>query len=84
MAAEQGYASAMSNLGGMYFAGKGVTQDYVMAHMWVNLAVSHHPPSEREIRDRAVKNRDLVASKMTPAQIAVAQRLAREWKPKKE
>jgi hypothetical protein len=27
----------------------------------------------------ATKNRDLVAAKMTPAQIAEAQRLAREW-----
>ena len=34
--------------------------------------------------DMAVKNRDIVAAKMTPAQIAEAQRLAREWKPKKE
>ena len=30
---------------------------------------------------RAVKARDDVAAKMTPAQIAEAQRLAREWKP---
>jgi hypothetical protein len=30
----------------------------------------------------AVKNRDDVATKMTPAQIAEAQRMAREWKPK--
>jgi hypothetical protein len=32
--------------------------------------------------ENAVKNRDIVASKMTPAQLAEAQRLAREWKPK--
>ncbi len=31
----------------------------------------------------AVKNRDIVAKKMTPAQISEAQKLAREWKPKK-
>jgi hypothetical protein len=29
----------------------------------------------------AGKNRDLSARKMTPCQIAEAQRLAREWKP---
>jgi hypothetical protein len=28
-----------------------------------------------------LKNRDLVAQKMTQGQIAEAQRLAREWKP---
>ena len=30
----------------------------------------------------AIKNRDLVASKMTPAQIEKAQELASEWKPR--
>ena len=32
---------------------------------------------------KAVKHRDIFAQLMTPAQIAEAQRLAREWKPKK-
>jgi hypothetical protein len=31
----------------------------------------------------AVKNRDDAATKMTPAQIAEAQRMASEWKPSK-
>jgi hypothetical protein len=31
-----------------------------------------------------MKSRDFVASKMSPAQVAEAQKLAREWKPKKE
>ncbi len=50
--------------------------------MWYNLAASHFAPGSD--RDTAVKNRDIVGAKMTPAQIAKAQRLAREWKPKKE
>ena len=33
-------------------------------------------------RRRAIDYRDSVASKLTPAQIAEAQKLAREWKPK--
>ena len=33
------------------------------------------------IRDMSAKDRDDVAAKMTPAQIAEALRLAREWKP---
>ena len=33
------------------------------------------------MRDQAVKGRDEVAAKMTPAQIAEAQRLASEWTP---
>ena len=38
--------------------------------------------SDRERRDKAVQSRNEVASLMTSAQIAEAQRLAREWKPK--
>ena len=83
-AAEQGLASAQHNLGVMYERGEGVPQDYVMAHMWYNLAASRYSASEEEKREKALKNRDLVASLMTPAQVAEAQRLAREWKPKKE
>ncbi len=80
-AAEQGYAKAQGNLGVMYERGQGVPQDYVQAHMWFNLAASRVPPGER--RDTAVKNRDIVAERMTPAQISEAQKLAREWRPKK-
>jgi len=83
-AAEQGDAQAQYNLGTMYFNRQGVSPDYVLAHMWFNLAASRFPASEGEHRDMAVRNRDRVASEMTPAQIAEAQRLAREWKPKKE
>ncbi len=80
-AAEQGFAEAQFNLGSMYYGGKGVPQDYVQAHMWFNLAAARFDASEKN-RDLAVKNRDQVAAKMTPAQIAEAQKLAREWKPK--
>ena len=78
LAAEQGDALAQVFLGLAYWAGLGVTQDYVQAHMWFNLAATRGG----EQRDRAVRNRDDVAESMTPAQIAEAQRLAREWRPK--
>ncbi|HSG06069.1 MAG TPA: tetratricopeptide repeat protein [Nitrospiria bacterium] len=83
-AAEQGQAEAQYNLGFLYAIGQGVPQDYVLAHMWFNLAASRFSASEGDEREMAVKNRDTASSKMTPAQIAEAQRLAREWKPKKE
>jgi len=75
LAAEQGHATAQYNLGDMYERGRGVPQDYIKAHMWFNLAGAKG-------NVQAVKNRDIIAAKMTPAQIAEAQRLAREWKPK--
>ena len=35
--AEQGHASAQGSLGGRYLSGRGVPQDFVLAHMWYNL-----------------------------------------------
>ena len=80
LAAEQGAAIAQHNIGLMYEYGVGVPPDYVQAHKWLSLAVSW--AQTIRIRDMAVKNRDLIARKMTPAQIREAQRLARYWKPK--
>ena len=65
----------------MYERGQGVPQDYVQAHKWSNLAASRYLASEKESRDKAVKNRDALAAKMTTAQIVDAQKIAREWKP---
>ena len=80
--AEQGHAETQFSFGIMYQLGQGVPQDYVQAHLWFNLAASRFSASKKELRDFTVKNRDTVATKMTPAQIAEAQKLAREWKPK--
>jgi len=52
-----------------------VPQDFTLAHMWLNLAAAQGDSD-------AQKRRDELTEKMTPAQIADAQRLAREWKPK--
>ena len=59
-----------------YNEGEGVPQDYVEAHMWYNLAASQLTGEAREL---VVENRDWVAFRMTPEQIAEAERLAREW-----
>ncbi len=81
LAAEQGHAPAQSFLGLLYmWGGEGVTQNYVLAHMWSSLAAARLRPSE--LHDKAAHNRDLVATQMTPEQLAEAQRLASEWKPK--
>ncbi len=83
-AADQGMPDSQANLGLMYYYGQGVSQNYVLAHMWLNLAGSQYPASVRKNVNDAVHYRDIVDAKMTPAQIAEAQRLAREWKPRKE
>jgi TPR repeat protein len=79
-AAAQGHASAQLNLGFMHDNGQGVPRDYVRAHMWANLAGSRFAASDKERRDIAENHRNRLAAKMKPAQIAEAQRLAREWK----
>ena len=76
LAGDQGNPSGQLNLGLMYATGRGVPQDYVQAYMWLSLSASR---SSGEARDRAVDNRDRVASRLTPDQRAEAQRLAREW-----
>jgi TPR repeat protein len=73
-AAAQGDAYAQFNLGVLYYNGQGVLHDYVQAHMWSNLAAANGHKKAVDLRDR-------LARKMTPAQIALAQQLAREWKP---
>ncbi len=76
LAADQGDADAQFNLGFMYATGVGVSQDYVAAHMWYDLAGARSSGDERDIYIGA---RDSVATRMTPEQIAEAERLAREW-----
>ena len=78
--AAQGHAGAQNNLGGLYEFGHGVTQDHVRAYMWYNVAAAHSTGDAQ--KDVAAENRDEIAGRMTPAQIAEAQKLAREWKPK--
>ena len=74
LAAAQGEDAAQFQLGYMYYKGLGVPQDYVQAHKWLNLAAAASPLGY------AAEMRDYVAARMTPAQIAEAQKLAREWK----
>ena len=76
-AADQGNALAQAHLGLMYEHGYGVPTDAVLARMWLNLSVSRAPSLSM-----AVKLRNEVAAKMTPAQIAEAKRLAEKWEPK--
>jgi TPR repeat protein len=74
-AADQGVDQAQYNLGVMYTQGRGLQKNYVLAHMWYNLAA-------KQGNQDAIKNQNLVAQLMTPAQIAEALRLARAWRPK--
>jgi len=73
-AAEQGDAPAFAELGLMYAQGRGVPQDFIQAHMWFNLAAANG-------EENSAERLDILAMKMTLAQITEAQKRAREWKP---
>ena len=72
MEARTGRPEALYNLGLAYSTGQGVTQDYVAAHKWFNLAAM------RGINE-AKSWRNQIAEEMNAGQIAQAQKLAREW-----
>ena len=69
---KQGNTAAKNNLGVMYSKGQGVTQDYIQAHKWFNIAGMNGS-------EVAAKNRDALAKRMALSQVAEAQKLAREW-----
>lgn len=72
--AGQSDASSQFMLGQLYAAGNGVLQDFVQAHLWYNLAAAGG-------NGRAAEARDELARRMTPTQVAEAQRQARAWQP---
>lgn len=73
MAAKQGHAGAQSELAQMYANGQGVPQDYIRAYMWYSVAAeSLSGGSKQEV----TKDRERMASRMTPAQIQKAQEMA--------
>lgn len=76
-AAKWGHPIALLNLGHMYGKGQGVPQDYVQAYKWFNIIASHFYGKYHE---EAVRNRNVIKKRMTPAQVAEALKLAIEWK----
>jgi S1-C subfamily serine protease len=73
-AAEQGDSQGQSNLGAMYSNGEGVARNYIEAYKWNSLAASQGDELAR-------KNLQMEEMRMTPEQVAEAQRLAREFRP---
>jgi TPR repeat protein len=75
--AQQDYAKAQLNLGALYASGKGVKRDYMQAYKWLNVCAAKGD-------QKCVAQRDLVAEKLKPKQLAAAQRLASQFTPKQE
>ena len=73
--AAQGEANAQFYLGLLSAFGRGGPLDLAQAHMWYSLAAGKGHVGATVYRNNLTKQ-------MTPAQIAEAQKRAREWKPK--
>ena len=71
-AADAGVVDAQYCLGMHYANGRDVERDYIVAHKWFNLAATQGDPGARDLRGE-------LAMEMSAAEIAEAQRLAREW-----
>ena len=74
-AAEQGDASAQFNLGLAYRDGRGLPQDYSEALMWLMVAAQRMSGADKE---KGTDVRDALARKLSPSQVAGAEKLARE------
>jgi TPR repeat protein len=83
--------SPQYNIAAMYASGRGTAQDYVRALMWFTLAAAlgdtkSPAPSGTKLVDTSkytsLEQRDKLLALMTSAQIAEADRLAREWRPR--
>lgn len=77
LAAEQGLAEAQFLLGVSYYRGEGVAKDRLRAYLWLNISAAQG-------LEKASKGRESIAKEMTRAEIAEAQRLSREWRPKEK
>jgi len=80
LAADRGDAPAQYNLALILARGEVGAADNSSAYFWFNLAAARFPNGDSR-RSAAATQRDLMASKMTPGELAAAQRWAREWKP---
>ena len=73
--AEQGNADAQAYMSRLYYYGQGVPEDYVQAYKWSNLAAAQGFEGAKEARE-------MLKKRMSDAQIAEAQQLSREFRPR--
>jgi TPR repeat protein len=76
LAAEQGIGMAASVLAELYAKGRDVPQDFVQAYMWLSVAGDQIEPTQVSVTLSDLEK------KLTPDQLAEAQRRAKEFVPK--
>ena len=81
LAADQGYARAQNDIGFMLGFEGPPPHDDVEAYKWLTLATERYTAKNQDRLDQAIKDRATLAARMTPAQVAEAERRAKAWKP---
>lgn len=76
LSAERGNRDGQAMLASWYKMGEGLPKDDVLAYMWANIAAMSGNNND-------IKTRDEYARYLSKDQLAEAQRLSRNWKPKK-
>ena len=74
LAADQGYARAQNDIGFMLGFEGPPPHDDVEAYKWLTLAIQRYTAKNQDRLDQAIKDRATLAARMTPAQIAEAER----------
>jgi TPR repeat protein len=74
--AEQGNVEAQVLLAALFLTGEGVKKDETAAYMWLSVEGSRGDADAKRLRD-------ILSRHMSSEQIANAEKLAKEWKPKR-
>jgi len=81
LAANQGYARAQNDIGFMLGFEGPPPHDDVEAYKWLTLAIERYTARNQDRLDQAKKDKATLAARMTPAQLAEADRRVKAWKP---
>ena len=78
---EQGYPIAQVSLGERDSMGKGISQDFVQALYWLNLAISRMTGAPLQGASIIRDSRDSIVKFLTPEQLIDVHKQVRKWKP---
>lgn len=78
-AAKKGHPYAQGSLALLYAYGRGVPLDFVQSYVWSTLAATNYPKWARDERLVAIRNRDIVATRMSASEMLTAQRAIDEF-----
>ena len=77
-AAKKNHPYAQGSLAVLYAYGRGLPQDFVQSYAWSTIAAANYPKWAREERSAAIRNRDIVAARMSAQELIAAHRAIEE------